>query len=212
MLRRILLSLLLCFAPVVNGAGSAVASHVILVMGDSLSAAYGLDSPSQGWVVLLQAKLKAEGYDYTVVNASVSGETSGGGLTRFPQAFAGAKPGIVILELGANDGLRGLPTNDMQANLGHMLSLAQQGGAKALLVTMLMPPNYGKPYTQSFAAVYPDLAKQYKVPLAPFLLSGVAERRELLQADGLHPVADAEPRVLANVWPSLKPLLHKPAK
>ncbi|HEY1772109.1 MAG TPA: arylesterase [Gammaproteobacteria bacterium] len=178
-------------------------------MGDSLSAAYGLDSPSQGWVALLQAKLKAQGYDYTVVNASVSGETSGGGLTRFPQALANAKPSIVILELGANDGLRGLPVSEMQANLGKMLGLVRQGGARALLVPMLLPPNYGKPYVQSFAAAYPALAKQYKVPLATFLLTGVADHRELMQADGLHPIAKAEPQVLDNIWPSLEPLLRK---
>jgi acyl-CoA thioesterase-1 len=208
MSRRILL-LLLCLC--LPSAAFAATPHVILVMGDSLSAGYGLE-PGQDWPTLLQAKLKAEGYDYTVVNASVSGETSGGGLTRFPQAFANAKPGIVILELGANDGLRGLPVNEMQANLGKMLSLSQQGGAHALLVTMLMPPNYGKTYVQGFADSYPALAKQYKVPLAPFLLEGIAERRELLQPDGLHPIAAAEPQVLANIWPSLKPLLHKPGK
>jgi acyl-CoA thioesterase-1 len=209
MVRRILLLLLFLCVP---GLAFGAAPHVILVMGDSLSAAYRLDSPSQGWVALLQAKLKAEGYDYTVVNASVSGETTGGGLTRFPQAFANAKPGIVILELGANDGLRGLPVKDMQANLGHMLSLSQQGGARPLLVTMLLPPNYGKPYVEGFAGSYPALAKRYKVPLAPFLLAGVAEHRDLLQADGLHPLAAAEPRVLANIWPSLKPMLHKHGK
>jgi acyl-CoA thioesterase I len=185
---------------------------VILVMGDSLSAAYGLDSPSQGWVALLQAKLKAQGYDYTVVNASVSGETSGGGLTRFPQALANAKPSIVILELGANDGLRGLPVSEMRANLGKMLGLVRQAGARAVLVSMLMPPNYGKPYVQGFAATYPALAKQYKVPLTTFLLAGVADHRELMQADGLHPQAKAESQVLDNIWPSLAPLLHLPGK
>jgi acyl-CoA thioesterase I len=211
MVRRILLVLFLCLAPAFMARGAA-SPHVILVMGDSLSAAYRLDSPDQGWVALLQARLKARGYDYTVVNASVSGETSGGGLTRFPQAFANAKPGIVILELGANDGLRGLPVSGMQANLGKMLNLARQGGARALLVPMLLPPNYGKPYAQGFAAVYPVLAKQYKVPLAPFLLTGVADHRELMQADGLHPAAKGEPKVLENIWPSLKPLLHAPRK
>jgi acyl-CoA thioesterase-1 len=215
MVRRILLVLFLCLAALTAGGAGATAAaspRVILVMGDSLSAAYGLRSPDLGWVTLLQARLKARGYDYTVVNASVSGETSAGGLTRFPQAFANAKPGIVILELGANDGLRGLPVNAMQANLGQMLSLAQQGGAHPLLVTMLLPPNYGKPYVQSFIAVYPALAKRYEVPLAPFILKGVAEHRELMQADGVHPLAQAEPQVLDNIWPSLKPLLHKSGK
>ncbi len=196
-----------------GGAAAGPASPpVILVMGDSLSAAYGLDSPSQGWVALLEAKLKARGYDYTVVNASVSGETSGGGLTRFPQALSNAKPAIVILELGANDGLRGLPVQEMQANLGKMLDLAREAHARTLLVSMLMPPNYGKTYVQGFAAAYPALAKRYKVPLAPFLLTGVADHPELMQADGLHPIATAEPRVLDNLWPALEPLLHASGK
>ena len=214
MVRRILLLLFLCLAPLMacGAIGGAASPQVILVMGDSLSAAYGLDSPSQGWVALLQAKLKARGYDYTVVNASVSGETSGGGLTRFPQALSNAKPAIVILELGANDGLRGLPVQEMQANLGKMLGLTRQAGARALLVTILLPPNYGKAYVQGFTATYPALAKQYKVPLAPFLLTGVADHPELMQADGLHPQAQAEPKVLDNLWPSLEPLLHPPGK
>ena len=196
---------MLCLAPALV---RAAAPHVILVMGDSLSAAYGIET-SQGWVTLLQARLKADGYDYTVVNASVSGETSAGGLTRFPQALASAKPSIVILELGANDGLQGLPTKILQENLGRMLTLSRRSGARCLLVGVLMPPNYGRPYTESFAAVYPDLAKAYKVPLLPFLLAGIAEHRELLQTDGLHPLAGSEPKVLDNVWPYLEPLLHK---
>jgi acyl-CoA thioesterase-1 len=214
MVRRILLVLFLCLAPWISAAGAkgSASPQVILVMGDSLSAAYGLDSPDQGWVALLQARLKARGYDYTVVNASVSGETSDGGLTRFPQALTNAKPAIVILELGANDGLRGLPVSEMQANLGKMLGLVKQAGARALLVSMLMPPNYGKPYVQGFAAAYPALAKRYEVPLTPFLLTGVAEHRELMQADGLHPQAKAEPRVLDNIWPSLEPLLYPSGK
>lgn len=206
MWRRILLLILaLCLAP----SASAAPSHVILVMGDSLSAAYGID-PAQGWVTLLQQRLKVQGYDYTVVNASVSGETSGGGMTRFPQALASAKPGIVILELGANDGLRGLPVQGMHDDLAKMITAAQKAGATVLLVGILMPPNYGAAYTGTFAATYKDLARQYKLPLVPFLLTGVAEHRELLQADGLHPLPKGEPQVLDNVWPYLKPLLHKP--
>lgn len=177
-------------------------------MGDSLSAAYGID-PAQGWVTLLQQRLKAQGYDYTVVNASVSGETTGGGLTRLPQTLASAKPGIVIIELGANDGLRGLPIQGMHEDLEKLITQSRAAGARVLLVGMLLPPNYGGPYTQAFAATFKDLAKQYKLPLVPFLLTGVAEHRELLQGDGLHPQAKAEPQVLDNVWPYLKPLLHK---
>jgi acyl-CoA thioesterase-1 len=196
----------------VGGAAGAGPSQVVLVMGDSLSAAYGLESPDQGWPALLQTRLKARGYDYTVVNASVSGETSGGGLTRFPQALASARPGIVILELGANDGLRGLPVSAMQANLGKMLDLAREAHARALLVSILLPPNYGKPYVEGFAAAYPALARRYKVPLSMFLLTGVADHPELMQADGLHPIAAAEPRVLDNLWPALEPLLHASGK
>lgn len=206
MWRRILLLILaLCLAP----PAFAAPPQVILVMGDSLSAGYGID-PAQGWVSLLQQRLKAQGYDYTVVNASVSGETSGGGLTRFPQTLASAKPGIVILELGANDGLRGLPVQGMHEDLAKMITQSQTAGAKVLLVGMLLPPNYGGPYTQAFATSFKDLAKQYHLPLVPFLLAGVAEHRELLQGDGLHPLPKAEPQVLDNVWLYLKPLLHKP--
>jgi len=180
----------------------------ILVMGDSLSAAYGID-PAQGWVTLLQARLKAQGYDYTVVNASVSGETTSGGLTRLPDALKSTAPVIVILELGANDGLRGLPIQVMHDNLARMITLSRAEGSKVLLAGVLLPPNYGETYIKAFAATYTDLARQYKLPLVPFLLAGVAERRDLLQADGLHPLATAEPKVLDNVWPYLKPLLHK---
>lgn len=177
-------------------------------MGDSLSAAYGLDV-SQGWVALLQARLKARGYDYTVVNGSVSGETTEGGLTRLPEELNHAKPQIVILELGANDGLRGLPLKTMQHNLERMIALSSQAGAKVLLLGILLPPNYGPQYTQGFADAYKELAKRHALPFLPFLLAGVAEHRGMLQADGLHPVAKAEPKVLENVWPKLEPLLKK---
>lgn len=177
-------------------------------MGDSLSAAYGIDS-SQGWVTLLQTRLKTDGYDYTVVNASISGETTSGGLTRLPAALKEHAPGIVIIELGANDGLRGLPTQVMHDELAKMISASQAAGARVMLVGILLPPNYGGPYTQAFAQTYKDLAKQYQLPLVPFLLAGVAEHRDLMQADGMHPIAKAEPQVLDNVWPYLKPLLHK---
>ena len=204
-MRRILLLALLLAGP---GLVSAAPARTLLVMGDSLSAAYGLEV-SQGWVTLLQARLKAQGYDYTVVNGSVSGETTEGGLTRLPQELAAGKPDVVILELGANDGLRGLPLNTMQDNLGRMIALSSKAGAKVLLVGIMLPPNYGPDYTQGFARVYQSLAKRYQVPLLPFLLAGVAEHRELMQADGLHPLAGSEPRVLDNVWPKLLPLLHK---
>jgi acyl-CoA thioesterase-1 len=204
-MRRILLCVLLCLA-----ASAAGAAPTILVMGDSLSAAYGIET-SQGWVALLQERLKQRGYDYTVVNASVSGETTAGGLTRLPRELGQHRPDIVLLELGANDGLRGTPVKAMQQNLGRMLALSSRAGAKALLIGILLPPNFGPQYTQDFSSAYQRLAASYKVPLLPFLLLGVAEHRDLMQADGLHPIAVAEPQVLDNVWPRLEPLLKKPA-
>lgn len=181
---------------------------MILVWGDSLSAAYGLET-SQGWVALLDAQLKARGYDYTVVNGSVSGETTEGGLARLPDALKGHKPAIVLLELGANDGLRGLPVKLMQDNLGRMIALSRKAGAKVLLLGILMPPNYGPAYTREFGGAYVELARRYQLPFLPFLLDGVAQHRELLQADGEHPQAQGEPKVLDNVWPELVPLLNK---
>ena len=181
---------------------------MILVWGDSLCAAYGLE-PSQGWVTLLQTRLKAQGYDYTVVNGCVSGETTAGGLSRLPTALGQHTPAIVLLELGSNDGLRGTPLKVMQENLGQMIRLSRKAGAKVVLLGMLMPPNYGPQYTQGFSDVYKDLARQYSLPLLPFLLKDVAEHRDLLQADGMHPQAKAEPQVLDNVWPKLVPLLKK---
>lgn len=200
-MKRILLALYLLAASQVVAAAPA-----ILVMGDSLSAAYGIE-PAQGWVALLGERLKTDGYAYKVVNASVSGETSAGGLTRLPKALGRHKPAIVILELGANDGLRGTPPESLEENLTHMIDLARRAGAKVLLVGMLLPPNYGPEYSQAFAQVYPRLAKRYRLPLVPFLLDGVAQDRELMQQDGLHPLAPAEQRVLDNVWPRLKPML-----
>ena len=180
----------------------------ILVMGDSLSAAYGIET-SQGWVALLGQRLKSEGHDWRVVNASVSGDTTAQGLTRLPLELARHRPAIVILELGANDGLRGLSVTAMQQNLAHMIMLSQKAGARVLLVGIYLPPNYGPEYTRKFAAVYPQLANKYHVSLVPFLLAGLAEHRDLMQADGLHPLALAEPRVLENVWRRLEPLLEK---
>ncbi|HET7921471.1 MAG TPA: arylesterase [Gammaproteobacteria bacterium] len=203
-MKTILLWVLLCVTP-----AALAAPARILVMGDSLSAAHGL-ATDQGWVALLQARLRAQGYDYTVVNASISGETTAGGLTRLPHALGQHTPAIVILELGANDGLRGLPVALMQQNLGRMIALSSRAGASVLLLGILLPPNYGPAYTRAFAAVYPALARQYRIPLLPFLLEGVAEHPELMQADGLHPTATGEPVVLDNVWGKLKPLLHKP--
>lgn len=203
-MKRVLLIVLLCWA---TGVGAKPAP-TILVMGDSLSAAYGIET-AQGWVALLQQRLPARGYDYRVVNASVSGDTTAQSLTRLPLELAQHHPAIVILELGANDGLRGLSVTAMRENLVQMVALSEKAGAKVLLVGIYLPPNYGPEYTQKFAAVYPQLAREYRLPLVPFLLAGLAEHRDLMQADGLHPIATAEPRVLDNVWVKLEPLLKK---
>jgi len=180
----------------------------ILVYGDSLSAAYGI-RPEQGWVALLGQRLTAQGYGYQIVNASVSGETSGGGAERLPRALQLHQPGIVILELGANDALRGLPVDGIRDNLAGMLRQSQAAGARVLLIGTRMPPNYGPRYTEEFARIFPELANQYHLALVPFLLEKVALNPALMQADGLHPDAAGEPAVLETVWPYLKPMLNK---
>ncbi len=192
---------------------ASVSAHadppVILVFGDSISAGYGLERVQQGWVALLQARLKEQEYGYDVINASVSGETTAGGLARLPRALALHHPKIVILELGGNDGLRALPIAQMRANLAQMADLAAAEGARVLLLGMRMPPNYGPDYTEQFRASYVALAREKKLPLVPFLLNDVALSPDLMQADGIHPNALGEPKVLDNVWPALKPLLQK---
>ncbi len=192
---------------------ASVSAHaetpVILVFGDSISAGYGLERVQEGWVALLQTKLQTEGYGYEVINASVSGETTAGGLARLPRALSLHQPKIVILELGGNDGLRALPIAQMRANLAQMADLAAAAGARVLLLGMRMPPNYGPDYTEQFRLSYVDLARQKKLPLVPFLLNDVAFTPNLMQADGIHPNALGEPKLLANVWPALQPLLHK---
>jgi acyl-CoA thioesterase I len=188
---------------------SAVASaRTILVFGDSLSAAYGIP-PEQGWVALLTQRLKAQGYGYQIVNASVSGETSSGGRERLPRALQLHQPTIVVLELGGNDGLRGLPLEELRANLAAMVQLAQAAGAQVLLVGMRIPPNYGPRYTAGFARVFPELASQYHVPLVPFMLQNVALDPQRMQQDGIHPNARGEPPVLETIWPQLSSLLKK---
>jgi len=188
---------------------NALASpRTILVFGDSLSAAYGI-RPEEGWVALLAQRLKSQGYGYQIVNASVSGETTEGGLERLPRALQLHQPGVVILELGGNDGLRGLPPGATRDNLARMVQLSQAAAARVLLVGVRLPPNYGERYTEEFARLFPELAKQYRLPLVPFLLEHVALDPALMQADGLHPNARGEPLVLDTLWPYLKPLLTK---
>ena len=185
--------------------------RTLLVFGDSLSAAYGIRS-DQGWVALLAQRLQAQGYGYQIVNASVSGETSGGGLERLPRALKLHRPQIVILELGANDGLRGLPPGETRTNLARMVELSQQAGAQVLLVGIRLPPNYGPRYTEGFAHMFPELASQYHLPLVPFLLEKVALDPTRMQPDGMHPNAQGEPPVLETVWPYVRPLLKKNAR
>jgi acyl-CoA thioesterase-1 len=188
---------------------NAVASdRTILVFGDSLSAAYGI-RPEQGWVALLTQRLQAQGYGYQIVNASVSGETTSGGLQRLPRALQLHQPGIVVLELGANDALRGLPLSGTRANLAQMVRLCLEAGARVLLVGIRIPPNYGPRYTEEFASVFPELAKQYHLRLVPFLLQDVALNPARMQEDGMHPNAAGEAPILDTVWPYLKPLLKK---
>jgi acyl-CoA thioesterase I len=181
----------------------------ILVFGDSISAGYGLSHVDQGWVELLRAKLKDEGYGYPVVNASVSGETTAGGLARLPRALAQHHPQIVIIELGGNDGLRALPAEQMRANLAKMVDLSVDAGARVLLLGMRIPPNYGPEYTERFRQAFVDVARDKKVPLVPFLLNDIALSANLMQADGIHPNELGQPKLLGNSWPILKPLLHK---
>ena len=189
-------------------AGSAApAAPKILVLGDSLSAAYGI-RVEQGWVALLQARLRAQGYGHRVVNASSSGETTGGALARLPRALQTHKPAIVIVELGGNDGLRGLPVADVRANLESIIDLSQQAGARILLVGIRIPPNYGPAYTRDFDRMYADLARRHALPHVPFLLADVALDDGLMQDDGIHPNAAAQPRLLEAVWKPLQPMLR----
>ncbi len=184
----------------------------LLVLGDSISAEYGL-ARGQGWVALLQERLAAQKIPLQVHNASVSGETTAGGRTRLPALLAQHRPAIVIVELGANDALRGLPLAHTEDNLRAMAAAVRQAGARLLLLGMQVPPNYGKDYSQRFAALFAQVAQAQQAALVPFLLAGVADASEplaLFQADGIHPNAQAQPQLLANVWPQLLPLLKKP--
>ncbi|MDZ4191014.1 MAG: arylesterase [Pseudomonas sp.] len=178
----------------------------LLVVGDSISAAFGLDS-RQGWVALLEKRLNEEGFEHSVVNASISGDTSAGGAARLSALLAEHKPELVIIELGGNDGLRGQPPAQLQQNLASMIDKSQSAGADVLLLGMRLPPNYGARYTTSFAQVFADLAEQKKVLLVPFFLEGVGGVPGMMQADGIHPTESAQAVLLENVWPTLKPLL-----
>ncbi|MBM3354250.1 MAG: arylesterase [Betaproteobacteria bacterium] len=188
--------------------GMAHAAPNILVFGDSLSAAYGI-AANRGWVTLLVDRLKRERLDYSVVNASISGETTAGGLARLGRMLETHRPAVVLLELGANDGLRGLPVAAMKKNLGAMILMGQKAGAKVLLVGMRLPPNYGPQYTNAFDGAFAEVAKAHKAGLVPFLFEGFGDRRELFLEDRIHPNEQAQPLLLENVWKGLRPLLGK---
>ena len=200
------LPILLLGLMVLFGSAARAESPVILVLGDSLSAGYGIPV-EKGWVNLLQRRLVERGFPYRVVNASISGDTTSGGLSRLPAALELHRPAIVVLELGANDGLRGQPPMAMSRNLSQMIERSQQAGARVLLAEMRIPPNYGPLYAQKFQATFGELAQHYAIPLIPFLLDGVAGNPALIQNDGLHPRAEAQPRILDNVWAVLEPEL-----
>lgn len=200
MLLRFIASFLLLLS------ASLAQAATILVWGDSLSAGYGLKA-EQAWPALLQTRLQREGFPHVVVNASVSGETSAGGRSRLPAALAEHKPAIVVLALGANDGLRGLRPQLLADNLRAMVKDAEAAGARVLLVGMQMPPNYGAAYTRNFAATFSRLADDARLPFAPFLMEGFAQRPDMFLADGLHPNAAAQPLVLDTIWTPLRPLL-----
>jgi acyl-CoA thioesterase I len=187
------------------------AAPTIVVLGDSLSAGYGI-KVQQGWVSLLGQRLASEGYGYRVVNASVSGETTQGGLARLPRALETHKPAIVIVELGGNDGLRGLPLATSRANLARIIELSRAAQARVLLVGMMIPPNYGPRYGDEFRDMFASLAAKYSLAFLPFLLDRVALDPQLMQSDGIHPNSAGQPKMLENLWPKLKPLLVAPGK
>lgn len=185
----------------------AYAGGTILVFGDSLSAGYGLEA-GQGWVDLLQHRMQKHEVPCTVINASISGDSSAGGLARLMPVLEQHRPDILLLELGANDGLRGLSLSAMKSNLNSIIEQAKAAGAKVLLIGMQMPPNYGSRYTGQFQAIYTELAREQQVPLVPFLMERVALEPSLMQPDDFHPNAQAQPLLLETVWPHLEPLLE----
>ncbi|HAC26588.1 MAG TPA: arylesterase [Marinobacter hydrocarbonoclasticus] len=203
--RSIALSALLLIAlPVL------ASQNTVLVLGDSLSAAYGVPSET-AWVELLRERIESQDLDWTVVNASISGETTDGGLRRLPGLLEAHDPTIVVIELGGNDGLRGFPPNVIESNLANMIEQVRDTGATPLLVGMQIPPNYGQRYTTMFADIFPTLSDRYNTVLVPFFLDGIYDQDGLMQGDGIHPTEEAQPRLLDNIWPKLEPLLNKQA-
>ena len=204
----IAVSLILSSLVAIPATAKETSSPTIIIFGDSLSAAYGI-SQHEGWVALLQQRLTQKKYHYKVVNASISGETTSGGLSRFADMLVTQKPNIVLIELGGNDGLRGLSAVNSYNNLDAMVKQANKANAKVLLLGMKIPPNYGLKYSRQFSDNYQNLAKKHKLKLVPFFLDGVAGKPDLIQADGLHPTAAAQPKMLDNVWPTLTKMLKK---
>jgi acyl-CoA thioesterase I len=213
MMRRVVFvcAWIVCGFFVYAPATPAIAARTLLVYGDSLSAGYGLPR-DQAWVNLLAERLKQQRIDYTVANASISGETTLGGLRRINGALAQHQPAIVLIALGANDGLRGQNVDSMRKNLEAMIDACRKSKSQVVLIGMRVPPNYGSAYTDKFHAVYGDIARRYKLPLVPFLLEGFAENPEWFQADGVHPAARAQPAMLETVWKTLAPLLPAQAQ
>jgi len=206
---RVLLFLLCISSITALQPGYAAANRppVIMVVGDSISAAYGMP-PQSGWVSLLSERLQRHSFPHRVVNASISGDTTANGVYRLPSALEQHKPAMVIIELGGNDGLRGLSLERMRNNLAQMIEMTQASSAQVVLAGIRIPPNYGKRYTEAFYRVYEQLARQYQVPLVPFLLDSVGGKDGLMQSDGLHPTETAQPIILDNVWQVIRPHLR----
>jgi acyl-CoA thioesterase I len=181
---------------------------LIMIVGDSLSAGYGLP-PGADWVTLLEERLREQGYRHRVINASISGDTTAGGAARLPAALARQQPDILLLELGGNDGLRGIAPAETERNLARMIELGQQADAKVLLAAVRLPPNYGPAFAERFEQVFTRLAERYRVPLIPFVVEEFFARPELVQPDGIHPTAEAQPLLLDQVWPKLEPVLEQ---
>jgi len=201
MLNRILLLLFLVLPNLAE-------ARIILIVGDSLSAAYGIPV-EQGWVSLLQQRLDSRDYPYRILNASISGDTTASARARLPQALASHEPAMVLLELGGNDGLRGLSLTEMKSNLGAMIASVQETGAQLLLVGVQLPPNYGPRYTERFQAVYRELAAEHDLALLPSLVDGIGTEQDLMQQDGIHPNVSAQPLIRDRVWEALLPLLDQ---
>ncbi len=201
-MRALLISFCLSFA-----APAWSAADSILVLGDSLSAAFGIDQ-RDGWVALLRERLTEHGDEVQVVNASTSGNTTRAGLARLPRALDEHEPDLVIIELGGNDGLRGIGLDELRRNLSRLVELSQAAGARVLLIGVRLPANYGAPFIERFRAVFREVAEEYDIPLVPKFLAGVAERRELMQDDGIHPTAEAQRQMLDNIWPEIEALVE----